>query len=171
MSLTEKFMSTMMDRQFGNMSSEEKQKIMESMMDKFFSGMSDEEKKDMIQQMMPKMMSNMMGNNPMIGMMSMMTGRRSGKEENGETKMPWDHCGEMIAGFAETANTAKFSTPELRGLFNEWCEQIEKEILQFVKDKNSIKIDELATEFNLSVESIKFLLGRLADKSLIDYKI
>jgi hypothetical protein len=164
-------MSTMMDRQFGNMSPEDKQKIMESMMDKFFSGMSEEEKKDMMQRMMPKMMSNMMGDNPMMGMMSMMMGRKSGKEEKGETKMPWDHCREMMAGFTETANTAKFSTPELRGLFNEWCEQVEKEILKFVKEKNAIKIDELTSEFSLSDESIKFLLGRLADKKLIDYKI
>lgn len=174
MSLKEKLMNNMMDKQFGNMSSEEKQNMMESMMDKFFSGMSEEEKKEMMQNMMPKMMGNMMEgmeNNPMMGMMSMMMGRKSRKEEKGDAKMPWDYCREMMSGFTETANTAQFATPELRGLFNEWCEQIENEILNFVKDKNSIKIDELVTKFSLSAESIKYLLGRLAGKNLIDYKI
>jgi len=174
MSLKEKLMNNMMDKQFGNMSSEEKQKMMDTMMNKFFSSMSDEEKKEMMQSMMPKMMGNMMGgmtNNPMMGMMSMMMNKKSEKGENSDTKMPWDNCREMMSGFTETANTAKFATPELRGLFYEWCEQIENEILNFLKDKNSIKIDELIAKFSLSKDSIKYLLGRLAEKNLIDYKI
>jgi hypothetical protein len=172
MSIKEKFMNNMMENQFRNMSSDDKKKMMEAMMDKFFSTMSDDEKKEMMSGMMPKMMGQMMGNNPMMGMMSMMMGRKSGstgKEDN--SKMPWDMCGEMMAGFKETANTAKFATPELRGLFDEWCQQIEKEILDFIKEKKSIKIDELAAKFNLSEESIKYLLGRLAGKNLIDYKV
>jgi hypothetical protein len=169
MTLKEKFMNEMMGNQFKGMSSEEKKQMMEAMMDKFFSSMYDDEKKDM----MSGMMSKMMGNNPMMGMMSMMMGRKGNKSEKGsETgKMPWDMCSEMMTGLKETANSAKFATSELRGLFDEWCQQIEKELLDFVKEKGSIKVAEMAEKFSLSEDSIKYLLSRLAGKNLIDYKV
>jgi hypothetical protein len=173
MTIKEKIMEKMMDNQFKDMSAEEKKQMMEAMMDKFFSTMSDDEKKEMMSGMMPKMMEQMMGNNPMMGMMSMMMGKKANSnEKSGEnSKMPWDMCGEMMTGMKETASSAKFATPELRGLFDDWCQQIEKEILDLVKEKKSININELAEKFNLSEESIRFLLNRLANKNLIDYKI
>lgn len=169
MTIKEKIMDKMMDNQFKDMSAEEKKQMMEAMMDKFFSTMSDEEKKEM----MSGMMGKMMGDNPMMGMMSMMMGKKAKSAEKGDEtrKMPWDMCCEMMTGMKETANTAKFATPELRGLFEEWCQQIEKEILDFIKEKKSIKVDEMAEKFNLSGESIKYLLSRLANKNLIDYKV
>jgi hypothetical protein len=173
MTIKEKIMEKMMDDQFKNMSAEDKKQMMETMMDKFFSTMSDDEKKEMMSGMMPKMMGQMMGNNPMMGMMSMMMGKKSNSTEKGNenSKMPWDMCSEMMTGMKETANTAKFATPELRGLFDDWCQQIEKEILDIVTEKKSIKIDEIAEKLNLSEDSIKYLLGRLANKNLIDYKV
>ena len=158
----------MIENQFKNMTSEEKKQMMETMMEKFFSSMSDDEKKDM----MSGMMGKMMGENPMMGMMSMMMGRKGIKSEKGNEsgKMPWNMCCEMMTGMKETANTAKFATSELRGLFDAWCQQIEKEILDFVKEKGSIKVAEIAGKFGLSEESIKYLLSRLANKNLIDYK-
>lgn len=168
MTIKEKIMNEMMENQFKNMSSEEKKQMMETMMEKFFSSMSDDEKKDM----MSGMMGKMMGGNPMMGMMSMMMGRKGNKSEKGsETgKMPWDMCCEMMTGIKETANAAKFATSELRGLFDEWCQQIEKELLDFIKETKSIKIVEIAEKFSLSEESVKYLLSRLANKNLIDYK-
>lgn len=168
MTIKEKFMNEMMENQFKNMTSEQKKQMMEVMMDKFFSSMSDDEKKDM----MSGMMGKMMGDNPMMGMMSMMMGRKSKSPDKGDekSKMPWDMCYEMMTGMKETANTAKFATSELRGLFDEWCQQIEKELLDFIKERKSIKIDEIAEKFSLTEESIKYLLNRLANKNLIDYK-
>ena len=169
MTIKEKFMNEMMGNQFKNMTSEEKKQMMETMMEKFFSSMSDDEKKDL----MSGMMGKMMGNNPMMGMMSMMMGRKGKNVEKGDekSKMPWDMCCEMMTGIRETANTAKFATSELRGLFDEWCQQIEKELLDFVKEKGSIKIDEMVEKFSLSEDSIKYLLSRLANKNLLDYKV
>jgi hypothetical protein len=177
MSFKENFMNKMMGNQFQNMSSDDKKQMMDAMMDKFFSSMTDEEKKKMMSDMMPKMMGNMMGGdsktggNPMMGMMSMMMGGKMNNGSGGDNKMPWDMCKEMMSGIKETANTAKFATAELRGLFDEWCQQIEQEILNFVKEKNSIDVKELSEKFSLSEESIKYLLGRLASKNLIDYKV
>jgi len=82
-------MNKMMEGQFQGMSSEDKKQMMETMMDKFFSSMSDEEKKEMMSDMMPKMMEQMMGhgspmgNNPMMGMMSIMMGRGKNKSDSG----------------------------------------------------------------------------------------
>jgi transcriptional regulator CtsR len=166
MTIKEKFMNEMMENQFKNMSAEDKNKMMEAMMDKFFSSMSDEEKRDM----MSGMMGKMMGNNPMMGMMSMMMGKRGQHAEKSAEKMPWEICCDMMTGIKETANTAKFATTELRGLFDEWCQQIEKEMLDFIKEKGTIKVDELAEKFSLSEESVKYLLSRLAAKNMIDYK-
>jgi hypothetical protein len=173
MTIKEKIMDKMMENQFKDMSTEDRKQMMETMMDKFFSSMSEDEKKEMMSGMMPKMMGQMMGNNPMMGMMSRMMGKKPGNTEKsgGGSKMPWDMCSEMMTGMKETVNTAKFATPELRGLFDDWCQQIEKEMLDFIKEKKSIKIDEMAEKFSLSEESIKYLLGRLANKNLIDYKV
>jgi predicted transcriptional regulator len=169
MSIKEKFMNDMMENQFKNMSSEEKKQMMEAMMDKFFSSISEDEKKNMISGIMGKMM----GNSPMMGMMSMMMGKKAKDSEKGSEsgKMPWDMCCDMMTGIRETANTAKFATSELRGLFDEWCQQIEKEMLDFIKEKGTIKVDEIAEKFGLSEESVKYLLSRLANKNLIDYKV
>jgi hypothetical protein len=167
MTIKEKFMNGMMENRFRNMSDEDKKKMMEAMMDRFFSSMSEEEKRDM----MSGMMGKMMGNNPMMGMMSMMMGKKGQHAEKSTEKMPWDMCSEMMTGIKETANTARFATSELRGLFDEWCQQIEKEMLDFIKDKGTINVTELSEKFSLSEESIKYLLGRLAAKNLIDYRV
>jgi predicted transcriptional regulator len=173
MTIKEKLMNDMMEHQFRNMSAEDKKQMMEAMMDKFFSSMSEDEKKDMMSGMMEKMMGKMTGSNPMMGMMSMMMGRKANDPEksSGNSKMPWDMCCDMMTGIRETANTAKFATTEMRGLFDEWCQQIEKELLDLIKEKKAIKIDEMAEKLNLSEESIKYLLSRLANNNLIDYKV
>jgi hypothetical protein len=174
MSLKENLINKMMGDQFKNMSSEEKQKMMENMMDKFFSSMSDAEKKEMMSGMMPGMMGKMMGDSggsPMMGMMSMMMGRKGEKGEKGDMKSPMDCCKDMMSNFSETANSAKFATPELRGLFNEWCQQIENELLEFVKTNQSVDINAIMEKFNLSEESVRYILNRLASKNLIDFKV
>jgi predicted transcriptional regulator len=173
MSLKEKLMNKMMDGQFKSMNAEDKQQMMDNMMDKFFGSMSDEEKKEMMSGMMPKMMGQMMGDNPMMGMMSMMMGKKDGSPENaeGSGKMPWEKCGDMMTNFTETANTARFATPELRGLFNEWCDQIESEVLEFIKQEKGVNIDNISKKIQLSEESVKYLLNNLASKNLIEYKI
>lgn len=166
MALKDKLMEGMMNKYFNNMSSEEKSEMMDTMMDKFFNGMSDEEKKQMMADMMPKMMGG--SENPMMGMMGMMMGKKRGDKEN--MKMPWDRCGDMMENFSETASSAKFATQELRALFDEWCEQIEKEMLDSIKKEGKTDIKKLSTELHLSEESIKYLLGNLAKKEKLAYQ-
>ena len=189
MKFKERMMNSMMDKQFGNMSNKEKSEMMNSMMDKFFSNMSEEEKQNMMSEMMPKMMGNMMCEG---GMMKMMGGRKHhGHNHHGSKhdkeecckktdqghdkhqhhfKSPMEMCMHMMRNMSESAQTARFATPELRLLFDEWCQQIEKEILAHSKETGSIKVGELSQKFGLTEESIKYLLSCMAKAGKIDFK-
>jgi hypothetical protein len=86
-----------------------------------------------------------------------------------EWTMPRDMCHDMISFFHEQADAIKFATPELRQLFNEWVEQIEQEIVQFVEKEGKVDPDAIARHFKLSKESVIFLLTRLAKQGKIRF--
>ena len=166
----------MMDSMMGNMSKEEKIEMMDKMMDSFFSNMSDEDKKEMMSNMMPKMMQNMMGGKEggsMMGMMgNMMSSMMKGKkdtESNGFN--PMDMCKEMMSKMKQSSKIATLSTPEVQGLFEDWVEQIENEIIEFIKDKKSYNVEEIAKNFKISKKSAYYFLTRLAQKEKINIKV
>lgn len=161
MGLKEKMMDNMMD----GMTSEEKKEMMDNMMGRFFAGMNEEEKRGMMSGMMQKMMGGSMGGG-MSGMMGMMMG---GKEGNPSGGNPMDMCQKMMGSFQETAASAKFATPEIRGLFEEWSSQIEDEILAFVESEKEIDPEKIAGQFKLSKDSIVYFLKRLAEKGKIRF--
>jgi hypothetical protein len=172
MGIKEKMMENMMN----NMSKEEKMEMMEKMMDSFFSGMSDEEKKEMMNNMMPKMVQNMMGGNgggSMMGMMgNMMSSMMKGKtntDDNGFN--PMNMCKEMMSNIRQSSKIATLSTPEVQGLFEDWVEQIENEIINFIKEKETYNIEEIAKNFKISKESAYYFLTRLAQKGKINIKV
>lgn len=67
-----------------------------------------------------------------------------------------------------TEDIAKYATPELRTLFEDWLIQLEDEIISFAKDKEKISPDDVANEFKVSKESAIFVLGKLAQKGKIN---
>jgi hypothetical protein len=75
----------------------------------------------MMKDMMPKMMGG-------LNMGDMM----------GEGGGPMDMCQNMMGAFQETAASAKFATPEVRNLFEEWSIQIEDEIYEFIKTAGEV---------------------------------
>src|SRR4030042_889163 len=167
MGLKEKMMDSMM----GNMSKEEKMDMMNKMMDSFFSNMSDEEKKEMMNNMMPKMMQNMMGGKK-GSMMDMMRNMMGGnKDSNNEDFNPMDMCKEMMSNMKQSNKIATMSTPEIRGLFEDWVEQIENEVFEFIKGKEEYDVEEIAKNFKISKESAYYFLTRLAQKNKIKLQI
>lgn len=66
---------------------------------------------------------------------------------------------------------ATFATPEIRGLFEEWVEQLDAEVLDFVKETKSTQPEALAAHLKLSKESAVYLLSRLAQKGLVSIEI
>ncbi len=67
-----------------------------------------------------------------------------------------------------TEDIAKYATPELRSLFEDWLIQLEDEIVAFAKDINSISPEDVSSEFKISKESAIFVLGKLAQKGKIN---
>jgi hypothetical protein len=75
----------------------------------------------------------------------------------------------MMGAMAEGAQTARFATPEVRGLFDEWAAQIEEEMLQFAKETGEVDVERAAEHFKLSKESTIYFLTRLAQKGKIHF--
>jgi hypothetical protein len=176
----QKAMEAMMEKFLGGLSSEERGKMMEGMMEKFLGGMSAEERSAMMSRMMPQMMGSMTGGQGMMGMMGRMMGGMMGggtrtqpggksQDAEGAAEMPWDMCRKMMGAMTEGTQTARFATPEVRGLFDEWAAQIEEELLQFTKDAGEVDVQKAAEHFRLSRESTIYFLTRLAQKGKIEF--
>ncbi len=157
----------MMDSMIGKMSFEEKKEMMDQMMEQFFADMTDEQKQEMMQGMMPKMMGQMMGG----GMDMSMMGKMMGGKETGKGFNPMDMCQKMMSSMSENKQLASFATPELRELFNDWVQQINEELLTFVKDNKSSSFEKIADHLKLSKNSVIYLLGNLAQDEKIQLKI
>jgi hypothetical protein len=173
MGLKEKMFESMM----GKMSAEEKSQMMQGMMDKFFENMSADEKKEMMNNMMPKMMSGMMDGKggSMMDMMKNMIGgmmgcKTEGTEKNDGSKdfNPMEMCKKMMANIGKSSDLAAYATPEVRALFEEWAEQIENEILDYIKANDNADPEKLAEKFKLSKDSINFFITKLSQKGKID---
>lgn len=154
------------DSMKNNMSKESKEKTWEKIMDYCCSDMSDEEKQEKMKDM-HKMMHHLKEcGGPMMGMMM---GKMHGKAGKGH--MPWDMCKEMMSTIQQSHKIAIMATPEVQGLFEDWVEQIEKEILTYLKDKDSIDIKDLASNFKISKDSAYYFLTKLAQKGRIKLNI
>ncbi len=74
---------------------------------------------------------------------------------------------EVLSAVSQSYELATYSTPELRGLFNDWVQAIEAEIKGFLKDRGKVDPDEVATHFKLTKESAIFVLGKMAREGKI----
>jgi hypothetical protein len=184
MGFKDKMMDGMMGKFFNNMTKEEKNDMMQGMMNKFFENMSADEKKEMMNKMMPKMAGGMMGGKNFgimdIMMKNMMGGMMGNKPKDTEKDSstgsnpsgfnPMDMCMKMMAGMEKSNDLAAYATPEVRALFEEWAEQIESEILGFIKANDNPDLDKIAEKFKLSKNSVNFFITKLAQKGKINLK-
>jgi len=141
---------------------EKKPDSMENMMDCCCPEMTDEEKQKWMKDMHKKMHHMKAHGGHMMGMMM---GKMHGKGEKGF--MPWDLCKEMISSIQQSHKIATMATPEVQGLFEDWVEQIEQEILSYLKDKDTIDIKDLANQFKISKDSAYYFVTKLAQKGKI----
>ena len=172
-------MDAMMGRFFNNMTKEEKQNMMHEMMNKFFGSLSPDEKTEMMTNMMPKMMGGMMGGKGSVtaNMMKNMMGGMMGNKMEGEAKNsgpmgfnPMEMCQKMMANMGKSSELATYATPEIRALFEEWVEQIENEILDYIKANHNTDPDIIAKQFKLSKSSVDFFITKLSQKGKINIK-
>ena len=80
---------------------------------------------------------------------------------------PIEMSKEVITAISHSYELATYSTPELRGLFNDWLSEIEKEIMGFLSDRNRVDPDEVALHLRLKRESVIFILSKMAREGKI----
>jgi hypothetical protein len=80
---------------------------------------------------------------------------------------PIEMSKEVISAISHSYELATYSTPELRGLFNDWLKEIEREALEFLKDKKKVDPDKVAQQLRLKRESVIFILSKLAREGKI----
>lgn len=80
---------------------------------------------------------------------------------------PVEMSKEVISAISHSYELATYSTPELRGLFNDWLGEIEREVMEFLMDRNRVDPDDVAQHFRLERESVIFILGKLAREGKI----
>ena len=108
----------------------------------------------------------------MMNMKKMMMGMKDQmKQKMGPDFNPMEMCQRMMALMGQITDSAFFGTKEIRDLFKDWLEEIERDILLFVKGKGSVDPDAIASEFSMSRESAIFFLSRLARKGKIHMDI
>ncbi|MBI5585555.1 MAG: hypothetical protein HY892_17235 [Deltaproteobacteria bacterium] len=83
---------------------------------------------------------------------------------------PVEMSKEVLTAISHSFELATYSTPELKGLFNDWVREIEREVLEFLKDKDKVDPVEVEKQFRLDRESVIFLLSKLAREGKINIK-
>ncbi len=68
----------------------------------------------------------------------------------------------------EYAQIESLSNPEIRSLFIDWMEELEKEILEFYKKGKKDAPDELAGQFKISRKSADFLIKKMKQEGKIE---
>ncbi len=74
---------------------------------------------------------------------------------------------EVLAAISHTYELASYSTPELRSLFNDWLEEIERLVVTYVNDRNKADPHEIAAHFKLKRDSVIFIMSKLAREGKI----
>ena len=80
---------------------------------------------------------------------------------------PTEMSKEVLSAVSQSYELATYSTPELRGLFNDWVQAIEGEIIDFLNERQNVDPVEVATHFKLTQESAIFVLGKMAREGKI----
>lgn len=80
---------------------------------------------------------------------------------------PTEMSKEVLSAVSQSYELATYSTPELRGLFNDWIDSIEQEMRGFLKGHKKVDPDEIAGHLRLTRESVIFILGKLAREGKI----
>ena len=150
------------DKKKSSMGEGHMETMWEKMMESCCSDMTDEEKQKWMHHMHEC-------GGTMMGMMGAMMGKVHGKGAKGHS--PWDMCRDMVSSIHHTHRIATLATPEVQGLFEDWVDQIENELLEFLKDKKTADVKDIAGHFKISKDSAYYFLTKLAQKGKIKLNI
>ncbi|NOY89544.1 MAG: hypothetical protein GXO93_09210 [FCB group bacterium] len=114
--------------------------------------------------------------NPM-GMMKKMMGKGSSgmetmKDMMGDNFPPMEMCMNMCTQMSESvervSEMAAYATPELRGLFDSWLEEVTDEALRVITESGSVSAETLAGKLGITTESAVFIISKLAKEGKIE---
>ncbi len=99
------------------------------------------------------------------------------KEVMGECSPVMEMCRKMTQAVQQTNDTVQqtsentaYATPELRDLFNDWLEQVEKEALTFLSGRDDVSVEELSLKLGITKESAIFLLSKLTRQGKLELR-
>jgi hypothetical protein len=74
---------------------------------------------------------------------------------------PKNLCRQIVTTIDEHAELESLANPEIRTLFIDWMEELEKEILDYRKVNNTPGPDDLMKRFRISLQGAEFLLKKM----------
>ncbi|MDP3481470.1 MAG: hypothetical protein Q8R88_17015 [Desulfoprunum sp.] len=79
----------------------------------------------------------------------------------GEGVDPTQMCQSLVAKVAQSKQLMAITDPELLVLFEDWLEELEEEVVQYVDRNGPVDADRLARDLGLSQRGARFLLSKL----------
>ncbi len=74
---------------------------------------------------------------------------------------PMAMCQAMMTSVSKSAGMAAYATPEVRTLFDEWAQSMEREVLATLKTRGPMDLSALAATLKIAPEGALSFLGRL----------
>mgnify|MGYP001571526055 CR=1 FL=1 len=73
--------------------------------------------------------------------------------------------------FKETRGLSEYSQKELQCLFADWLSQLEEEVMEDIKDRDSVELKDLAERYHICEDSAGFIIQRLQHRHGLKIKI
>jgi hypothetical protein len=80
---------------------------------------------------------------------------------------PKNLCRQMVTAIDEDAALESLANPEIRTLFIDWMEELEKEILSYGEGKGDLSPKDLTDHFKISKQGAEFLLEKLKQEGKV----
>ncbi len=104
-----------------------------------------------------------------MGMMKQMTGQEGGHASMGEMGGMMQMCRIMTDSVTKSADMAGFATDEIRGLFQDWLNQVEAEVLAYLSENGGqIDVAGIAGRLSISEKSARHIVGSLFQRGALD---
>ncbi len=73
-------------------------------------------------------------------------------------------CQAMLTSVSKSAGMAAYATPEVRTVFEEWGQEVEREMLALLTRRGPLSLEALAAVLKMSRASALFFLGKLVQQ-------
>jgi hypothetical protein len=80
---------------------------------------------------------------------------------------PKDMCRKVVTSLDADAQLESLANPEIRSLFIDWMEELEGEVLAFIRETRQPHPENLTDRFRISKQGAEFLLGKLKQEGKI----